>query len=298
MAVDLQRWRYFLVTAEELNVGRAAKRLLISQPSLSQQIRRLERDLGVLLFVRGPRGLTLTPAGAAFASAAQDALTAVADARSAARRAAEGLSATLRVGLVGPVPDQLVAATLARFAKAHPGTELVARQPCFPDHVDAVRSGAVDVAFVFPPYHDDPGIVLASVRHERRVVALRAGHPLAGRASVRFVDIEHEPLPGYYVEPDEAWRHFWTAAQQRTDPPRFVGRTDSIGGVLALVSAGSVVALFPESVGDVVPTPGVHFLPVEDLTPCELALAWRVGAAQQPLVDAFVATARSAVAAA
>ncbi|MGL5818777.1 MAG: LysR family transcriptional regulator [Phycicoccus sp.] len=275
MAGDLRRWGIFVAVADEGHVGRVAERLRMAQPSVSQQVRRLEQDLGVRLLDRHARGVSLTSAGAAFLPAARTALAAEADARARARDTGSAWRTSLRIGLIGPLPDPYVTGVLGRFGAAHPDVELVTCQPRFPDHLAAVRDGSVDVAFVYPPYRTDGSMRWQVIRTEGRCVAMASTHPLAGSPNVRLADIAAEPVVGYSVPADPTWERFWTTADLREADPAVGGRTDSITGLLALVGSGRAVAFFPDSARASLRVETVRFVPLSDVGPCELALAWR-----------------------
>ncbi|MGL5930164.1 MAG: LysR family transcriptional regulator [Dermatophilaceae bacterium] len=275
MAGDLRRWGIFVAVAEEGHVGRVAERLRIAQPSVSQQVRRLEEDLGVRLLDRHARGVSLTSAGEAFLPAARIALAAEADARVRARDTGGPWRASLRIGLVGPLPDAYVTGVLRQFGTDHPDVELVTCQPRFPDHLAAVRDGSVDVAFVYPPYRTDGSVRWQVVRTEGRCVAIASTHPLARSSSVRLADVVAEPVVGYSVPADPTWERFWTTADLRETDPTVGGRTDSITGLLTLVGSGHAVAFFPDSARTSLRVDTVTFVPLSDVGRCELALAWR-----------------------
>ncbi|MGL5861491.1 MAG: LysR family transcriptional regulator, partial [Phycicoccus sp.] len=275
MAGDLRRWGILVAVADEGHVGRAAERLRMAQPSVSQQVRRLEEDLGVRLLDRHARGVSLTSAGEAFLPAARIALAAEAEARARARNTGGPWRTSLRIGLIGPLPDPYVTRVLRRFGADHPDVELVTCQPRFPDHLAAVRDGSVDIAFVYPPYRADGSVRWQVVRSERRCVAVASTHPLAGSPDVRLEDVAAEPVVGFSVPTDPIWERFWTTADLRESDPAVGGRTDSITGLLALVGSGRAVAFFPDSARTSLQIESVTFLPLSDVGTCELALAWR-----------------------
>ncbi|MGL4178597.1 MAG: LysR family transcriptional regulator [Dermatophilaceae bacterium] len=275
MAGDLRRWAVFVAVADEGHVGRVAERLGMAQPSVSQQVRRLEEDLGVRLLDRHARGVSLTSAGEAFLPAARIAVAAEADARLRARDTGRAWRASLRIGLIGPLPDPYVTTMLRRFSTDHPDVELVTCQPRFPDHLAALRDGSVDIAFVYPPYRTDDSVCWQVIRAESRCVAIASTHPLAGSESVRLADVAAEPVVGYSVPTDPVWERFWTTADLRETDPDVVGRTDSIAGLLTLVGSGHAVAFFPDSARTSLRVDTVTFVPLSDVGPCELALAWR-----------------------
>ncbi len=124
MSVELRHLRYFIALAEARSFGRAAAALGIAQPALSQQIRRLESEMDVVLFVRGNDGSHLTAAGVAFLPGARASVADAADAVATARRAGRGESGHLKVGFIGSSADNLIPAALRLFAKERPDVEI------------------------------------------------------------------------------------------------------------------------------------------------------------------------------
>src|SRR2546430_5817876 len=126
--MELRHLRYFIAVAEELHFGRAALRLFIAQPPLSQQIMQLERELGFPLFTRTKRHVELTPAGRLFLDEAREILSGIEKAVGAARRAAQGQTGRLRIGFVGSAAYHLLPDVLRRFRDDFPDVELSLRE--------------------------------------------------------------------------------------------------------------------------------------------------------------------------
>ena len=190
--MELRQVRYFLAVAEELHFGRAAERLHIVQPTVSQQIRRLERELGADLFDRTTRTVTLTTAGSEFLPHAR----AIVGAEQAALEAMAALRAeratVLRVGTNVGLGARLerVLTTLAERAP-HIGVELHSAEPAA--RLRQVREGELDAAFVRGVRHS-PGLELVPVWTDPLVAALPAAHPLAAGDSVAIADLAGLPL--------------------------------------------------------------------------------------------------------
>lgn len=190
--MELRQIRYFLAVAEELHFGRAAERLHIVQPTVSQQIRRLERTLGVELFDRSTRSVTLTASGAAFVPYARTIVEAERAGREAMARFRADQDAVLRVGTsvgLGSRLDRLLAA-LAENSPETP-VELVSSPPA--TRMRQVRDGELDAAFI-RGVDAVPGLDLVPVWRDRLVVALPAKHPLAQRGTVAVADLAGLPL--------------------------------------------------------------------------------------------------------
>src|SRR4051794_16528040 len=147
----LRHLRYFVTVAEERHFGRAAARLHMAQPPLSQQIRRLEADLGIELFSRTTRRVDLTEAGAAYLERARTILTSVDTAADEARRVAAGVVGHLAIGCVGSATYSLLPALSRRLAEELPGVDFSFRgEMLVADQVDALRTGSIDIALLRP----------------------------------------------------------------------------------------------------------------------------------------------------
>src|SRR5579862_2383821 len=192
--MELRQLRYFVAVAEELHFRRAAERLHISQPPLSHQIHQLETEMGCLLLARTRRRVELTPAGAAFLRDARAILAELDTAVATARSIATGQSGRLRINFVGSALLSLVPGTVQRFREDRPGVEVELRERATVDQVRAVLDGVVDLGLVRPPIEDHAALRVQAVLREPSVAAVPAGHPLAGRDSLRLADVAPEPL--------------------------------------------------------------------------------------------------------
>jgi DNA-binding transcriptional LysR family regulator len=289
MALDFRALRYFVAVAEELHFTRAAERLYIAQPALSEQIRRLEDELGVELLRRTTRKVELTPAGEEFLSHARRILAEADEALADASRAARGETGSVRVGTGAIAGLDLVPRMLRAFREERPLVHLELRQIDWVDYSGGLREGSVDVAFVWLPFeHGD--LIVAPLHEEPRVVALEAGHQLATERELRMEQLVDEPWP--WVDTDPVALAFWTCVDYRGGEPARRGPTiRSMEGLLEGVRAGLCVATVPRSQADASALPGIAFREVADLTPATLALAWRA-ADETPVVQAFVEIAR------
>ena len=176
--MELRHLRYFVAVAEELHFGHAASRLNTSQPSLSQQIRDLERELKVDLFLRTKRHVALTPAGQRFLQEARGILSSAERAAGLAREAARGESRKLAIG-ISPETDWLFLGKVLRlFAEHAPSVDVVFQNLTPEAQVDALRAGHLDVGFVGLPLEAE-GMVTETTGRARLVVALPEKHPMA-----------------------------------------------------------------------------------------------------------------------
>jgi DNA-binding transcriptional LysR family regulator len=274
--MELRHLRYFVAVAEERHFGRAAERLHMAQPPLSQQIRQLEAELGVTLLTRTTRRVELTDAGAAYLENAREILDAVDDAAVEAQRVAQGLVGRLAIGCVGSATYSLLP-TLARTLREElPGIDFSFRgEMLVPDQVEALLSGSIDLALLRPPV-DEPGIDVRVLRRERLIVALPEGHRLAGRRRVRVSDLRGEdlvvhPARGRSVM-HERVLSLCRDAGFRPSVRHEVAETSTL---VTFVAAGLGVAIVPEPVGTL-GVPGVEYRPLSPATGgVELAVATR-----------------------
>lgn len=189
LTVNLRHLRYFVAVAEERHFGRAADRLHMAQPPLSQAIRQLEAELGVELLHRTTRRVDLTEAGRAYLARARAILADVDEAAHEARRVAAGAVGHLAIGCVGSATYSLLPALSRRLATELPGVDFAFRGDMLaPDQVEALRSGEIDIALLRPPVAD-PSLAVTPLRRDRLVVALPADHPLAQRKQIRAADL-------------------------------------------------------------------------------------------------------------
>ena len=289
MAFDFRALRYFVAVAEELHFTRAAERLYIAQPALSEQIRRLEGELGVELLRRTTRKVELTAAGEEFLARARRILAEADEAIAEASRAARGETGTMRVATGATAGIELVPRVLRAFREQRPRVHLDLRQSDWEDYSAGLRDGSTDAAFVWLPFEHE-GLGIAELHVEPRVLALEAGHPLAAAREVRIEQLADEPWP--WVDTDPVAVAYWTCADYRGGAEGRRGPTiRSMEGLLEGVRAGLCVATIPRSQALASAWPGIAFRPVADLTPATLALGWRA-AEETPVVQALVEIAR------
>ncbi|MEV0675235.1 LysR family transcriptional regulator [Actinosynnema sp. NPDC050436] len=281
--VELRHLRYFLAVVEENGFTRAAARLHVSQPTLSQQIRALERVLGHALFDRLPGGPRLTPAGRALVEPAGRALTTVDDGVRAAREAAMKASGDLRVGMIYAAAGSLTQSILAAFAAAFPDVRLHFRAelPVARAYTALVRD-EVDVAFTRLP--------LNPARHswhtlyrERRVVVVHERHPLADAGSVALADVL--PLTILAARPartpPEVGDHWLLNDFRNGDAPaQYVTEAWSVPEIAqTLAHNPDVIAMCSEIARSRPPAPGapLRFLDVPEAGLSEAVIARRKG---------------------
>jgi DNA-binding transcriptional LysR family regulator len=284
MDVHLRELRALVAVAEEQSITRAAQRLFLAQPALSRRLQALERQVGVPLLTRLPRGVALTEAGRALLGPAREAVTAWERGRAAVLAATP--AGRLVVGMQTAVGRGLQRRALARFAELAPGTVPTLRQVDWRDPTAGLADGSSDVAFVWLPLPMD-GVDVLPVATEDRVVALPTDHRLAGAPGIEFPDLLDEP---FIALPDSAGplRDAWLAVAERGGRPPVVGAVaDTPDAVFEAVASGLGVVLLAAGNADLYARPGVVCRPVTGLSPAVLALAWR-RSDRRPAVAAFV----------
>ena len=265
--MELRQLRYFVAVAGELNFTRAAARLGIAQPPLSQQVRRLEHDLGVRLFDRTNRRVELTEVGRAFLTEAKLTLAQADRAVDVARRARTSPGGRIVIGAQGSAEVIVFPRLLPRFLKRHPAIDVTVQSPLTPsEQVAMLRDGHIDVGFLRLPVQD-PALVVVPILSEVLVAALPMRHRLARRRSVTlqelaastFVMFRRQNAPGMYGIIMGVWR----AAGLK---PKVLEDTMRIQTILSLVAVGRGVSIVPASaVG--LGRQGVVFRPVRPPLP-------------------------------
>jgi DNA-binding transcriptional LysR family regulator len=191
--VELRQLTSFVAVAEELHFRRAAERLHLAQPSVSQHIRGLEAELGVRLFERNRRGAALTAAGDALLPEARDLLARAEGAAAIARSTGIGERGRLRLSLTRSLTGGIAGAIVAAYRQRYPEVELELSVGNTMLHVEQLLEGDIDVGFVRPPL-EQPGLNELVLGREPMVCVLPKGHPLAKRGRVRSADLRDEPL--------------------------------------------------------------------------------------------------------
>ena len=191
--MELRQLRYFVAVAEERHFGRAAKRLRLSQPPLSAQIKGLEEELGVKLFQRSTRQVALTDAGRTFLEKAEGILEAVEEAKEAAKGADEGVRGRLEIGFISSATLGLLPPAIRLFRERFGGVEIELRELTSAQQIDALYAGEIRVGLVRLPLRA-PGLRFEPLQEESFVVALPSGHPLEALESVPLEAMVDQPL--------------------------------------------------------------------------------------------------------
>lgn len=191
--MELRQLRYFVAVAEERHFGRAAKRLRLSQPPLSAQIKGLEEELGVKLFQRSTRQVALTDAGRTFLERAEGILEAVEEAKEAAKGADEGVRGRLEIGFISSATLGLLPPAIRLFRERFGGVEIELRELTSAQQIDALYAGEIRVGLVRLPLRA-PGLRFEPLQEESLLVALPSGHPLEALESVPLEAMVDQPL--------------------------------------------------------------------------------------------------------
>lgn len=286
MDIELRHLRYFVAVAEGLHFGRAAERLHIAQPSLSQQIRRLENEVGFELLKRTSRQVKLTAAGEELLPRAirilDDAETAV----RATREAGEGVTGHLTLGFIEVAAITIVPEAVRRFRASHPRVGLTLRELGVEEQVERVHTGRLDLGFI----RVDPsieGLVTETVLEERMVVAVPAGHTFADRQSVKMEEIASEPLIA--VERDilpDLYDETINLLRSHKSGGYIAQKASSVLAVLGLVATGLGLSVLPASVQGL-SFDGMELVEIEDSTRAVM-LVVHSERPLPPLLEAFL----------
>ncbi|MGO7181286.1 LysR family transcriptional regulator [Rhizobium brockwellii] len=262
--MELRHLRYFLAVAEEGNFTRAAGKLGIGQPPLSQQIRDLEREVGAALFHRVPHGAELTAAGAAFLGEAKASLAAAEKAKLAAQSANRGETGRLSLGFTASSAfNPMVSTTIRRFRARWPEVQLSLTEMNTLALMQKLERGELDATFMRPSLDDPTGIRLRRLPDEPMVIALPASHPLARRSSVPLAALADEPfilfprLVGLSLYDDVV-----LACRKAGFELTVAQEAPQISSVVNLVAADLGVSIVPASISQI-KLEGVAYRPIE-----------------------------------
>ncbi|MGO6710819.1 LysR family transcriptional regulator [Rhizobium leguminosarum] len=262
--MELRHLRYFLAVAEEGNFTRAAGKLGIGQPPLSQQIRDLEREVGAALFHRVPHGAELTAAGTAFLGEAKASLAAAEKAKLAAQSANRGETGRLSLGFTASSAfNPVVSTTIRRFRARWPEVQLSLTEMNTLALMQKLERGELDATFMRPSLDDPTGIRLLRLPDEPMVIALPASHPMARHSSVPLAALAEEPfilfprLVGLSLYDDVV-----LACRRAGFELTVAQEAPQISSVVNLVAADLGVSIVPASISQI-KLEGVAYRPIE-----------------------------------
>jgi DNA-binding transcriptional LysR family regulator len=260
--MELRHLRYFLAVAEELNFSRAALRLHIAQPPLSQQIRQLEDELGLQLLERGSRPLRLTEAGRFFKTEAENLIAQLEQAVAGTRRIGRGEVGWIGIGYVGSAMNLLLPPVLRRFHAEHPGVEVLLYEMLQFEQSEALLARRVHVGFVRPGI-DHGELIEESLYDEPISIALPSDHRWAGRSEIAIAELADEPVVlygggGMTRGIDSGF--LLSTFRAHGVEPKVAFQVQHPESALGLVAAGMAVALTAAGFGHV-PRVGISFVP-------------------------------------
>jgi DNA-binding transcriptional LysR family regulator len=263
--MELRHLRYFCIAAEEMHIGRAAERLAIAQPPLTQQIKMLEAEMGVHLFRRQGRGVVLTEAGRIFHDKARAILAQVDRAVELAREAETGHAGRLRIGFTESASfSAALTGILKSFRDRWPRVALVLEERHTETLFSSLQQGSLDLAFMRPPFSSVPEIAIQELTSEAMMLAVPVAHRLAGRQSVTLSKLAGEDFVAYPRHRGAGLSDAVLAECRRVGfAPRIAQEAPQVSSMINLVSAGMGVAIVPESLRHTRPDT-VRFLRVTD----------------------------------
>ena len=268
---ELRHLRAFLALADELHFGRAAERLFMTQPALTQTIQQFEDALGLRLFVRSTRAVALSPEGLRLlphAKASVDSVDRIGLEVDKLRREEGG---QLKVGSQLGTGLLLVPAVVREFEAAYPQYTVVITDYDFAEPASGLDVGKSDIAFLRPPVGLEH-IDMLTLYQESRLACVPRGHALSKKKSVSIGELLAEPIiaaptPG-------VWRDYWLLNEFRSEPANVVLESSTFESELQAVAAGRGIIITCEASRKYYSRPSVHFIEIEALSPCDVAVAW------------------------
>lgn len=273
--MELRHLKYFMAVAEELHFGRAARRLHVSQPPLSRQVRQLEEELGVELFERNSRRVELTAAGWYYMAEVNKAMAVLDEAGRTVRSVAAGEEGALKVGFVGPASLSRFPEVVREFRRRFPNIRLTIRAMSTYHQLDLMNRGRLDAGFSRLFGHDTHGLNAKLFLREPYALAVPEGHRLHGRTGVSLSDLHGEDMIFYPRHYQPKLHDAIIAAFERAGvTPDIVQEANTEQSTLALVAAGMGVALVPASSANGC-LRGVGIVSLEQgLPPWEVSIVW------------------------
>ena len=292
MSIDLKQLKYFLAVAEEKSFSRAAERLHISQPPLSQQIMKLESELGVRLFTRTTRSFELTVAGKALMVEAAELLAKMRMTIDTIRQIDRGEVGRLRVGIVGSAMWGPIPSMLEQFQSQFPRVTWTIHELGPNDQWEALRNRQIDVGFWREPRIEPEVLKQANLRQdlcfpENVCVAMNEKHPLASQDAIELIDIANEPMLTLHLTQSAEPRYLIQCCVNAGFEPMIFQEAAEPQTLLAMVGAGLGVALLPQTTGRI-GWPGVKFMPIRTNPPSANLYISYLAQDDAPVVRAFL----------
>jgi DNA-binding transcriptional LysR family regulator len=292
MSIDLKQLKYFLAVAEEKSFSRAAERLHISQPPLSQQIMKLESELGVKLFARTTRTFELTVAGKALMGEASELLAKMRMTIDTIRQIDRGEVGRLRVGIVGSAMWGPIPSLLEEFQSKYPRVTWTIHESGPTAQYEALRAKQIDVGFWREPKLNEDDLRNDNLRQElcfreNVCVALNEHHPLAKQEAIELTDIASEPMLTLALDKSAFPRYLIQCCVKAGFQPTIFQEASEPQTLLAMVGAGLGVALLPETTSRI-GWPGVVFVPIRSNPPSANLYITYTTLDDAPVVRAFL----------
>jgi LysR family transcriptional regulator, benzoate and cis,cis-muconate-responsive activator of ben and cat genes len=278
MSLKTDQLRYFVTVAEEGQITRAARKLYIAQPALSQAIAQLESELGLQLLERHAKGVRLTAAGEAFLEKARAVVETERDVSLTAESLARAARGVIEVGFIGPPPPLVAHELFTAFAIAHPDCEVSFRELPFPRGETSRWLESVDVAMCLPPALEE-GIGVFPVRVEPRALVVSDGHPLAGEREAIVAQAVEETFISYRADVQPAWAGFHSLDDHRGGPPaaltadHVATSLEMLGRLATITDAVTALPLSDARLIEQV-LPSIRALPLADAEPASVSLVW------------------------
>ncbi|BDA69498.1 LysR family transcriptional regulator [Rivularia sp. IAM M-261] len=290
--IELRHLRYFLAVAEELNFGRAAERLNITQPSLSRQIQNLEKELEIILFERNPRQLKLTAPGQIFLTEAEQILLRFDQGIRVIKRASRGEIGQLTVGFQGSSVYDIIPISIKVFRERFPEVDIIMQHMTTSEQVIALSENNLDVGFVTPPI-TDANLEVEILLQEPLVLALPENHPLAAHSEISIAALADEPL--ILASRDRGCglhEQIFDIYQKAGVHPNVVCAAKEMQVMLGFVAAGIGISLLPSHVKNFQRTGVVYRVLNPEAPITALGIAWK-SENIIPVVLAFLEIVRS-----
>ena len=285
--MELRHLRYAVAVADALSFTRAAARLHIAQPPLTQQIRALERELGVEVFSRTTRKVELTASGRVFIRHARQVLESVEEMTVATQRVHRGEVGRIAIGFLSSIAFDYFPRVMREFRNRYPEVKVELRELKHLALLDALRSEALDLVFI-RNFFDDPDIRRRTVLREHFLAAVPSNHRLAGRAWIDTTELRGEPFVSVMRRsPPSVYGHTIAICERAGFQPNVVQEANDIQSCVGLVSAGIGISIVPDTIRTLA-IPGVSYSRLRGARDkMEIVLAWR-SADRNEVIHRFV----------
>jgi len=275
--MDLQQLRYIVALSQELHFLKAARRVNVSQPTLSQQIKKLEEELGVFLFERSPQQVKLTDSGEKFLPYAIQVLDSLEKGVGELQEETGEVTGRIRVAAIPTICPYLLPSVITKIRKKAPRLVLEIYEETTSVLVEHLKDGKLDLGILALPI-PDPGIVSRTLGKETFYLAVSKNHPLAKKNTVRPKDIEKERL--LVLQEGHCFRNqSLEFCKKQTDDIQVIFQGSSLTSVMKLASSGEGITFVPKMAADFKEYPDLKFIPFASPQPTrELGFVWRISA--------------------